>query len=147
MGKKPEWWHVLSVSLDNGRGGRQRPRPCLGYLPSLLWSHQIRCGGVHLSFYQNISEQNLPCVPGQEKAQEDGQECVRGQCNTLVMAETAVSVPRKRTHLRFLHFSWSPVCAAASCDAAYYFWTEGSAVCEPGQLGGCIVLVNRVWQL
>lgn len=54
---------------------------------------------------------------------------------------------KKRRHLGFLDLCWSPVCAAASCDPAYYFWTQGSVLCEPGQPGGCVVLVNRMWQL
>lgn len=134
---------LLSVSLDHGRGRRQRPRPHPGRSPSILWSHHVRCTGVHLAVCQNIPEQNLPRVPGQEKAHEKQQGFVRGQRNTLVMAETAVSVWRKGIRLRFCDLC----CAAASFGPAYYLWTPSSEVCEPGRAGGCVVSVNRVLRL
>lgn len=81
---------LLSVPLDHGRGRRQRLRPHLGGPPSLLWSHQVRHTGVHVSVYQNIPEQNLPRVPGQEKTQEERQEFIRGQHNARVMAGTDI---------------------------------------------------------
>lgn len=65
---------LFSVSSDHGRAGRERPRPCLGRPHSILWSHQDRHGGIHLSVHQNIPEQNLPRVPGQEVTQEKCQK-------------------------------------------------------------------------
>lgn len=74
---------LFSVSSDHGRAGRERPRPCLGRPPSILRSDQDRHGGIHLSVHQNIPEQNLPRVPGQEETQEKRQKLVRGQHDSI----------------------------------------------------------------
>lgn len=132
---------LLSVSLDHGRGRRQRGRPHPGCPPSLLWSHQVGCAGVRLSVHQNVPQQDLPRVPGQEKTHEERQELARGQSNTFVTAETAVSGLEEGNP-----FAISPSLSVSSCDPAYYFWTQGSEACAAGQPGGCIALVNSAWR-
>lgn len=70
---------LFCVPTDHGRTGGERSGPRLGHPPSILRSCQDGHRGLHVSVYQNIPEQNLPRVPGQEETQEKHQELARAQ--------------------------------------------------------------------
>lgn len=73
----------FSDPSDHGRTGREWPRPRSCLPPSILRGHQDGHGGLHRSVYQNIPEQNLSRVPGQEETQEKRQELVRAQRDSI----------------------------------------------------------------
>lgn len=70
---------LLSASSDHGRGRRQRAGPGRRCPPSVLRSRQVGRAGVRLPVYQNLPEQNLPRLPGQEETQEERRGLAGGQ--------------------------------------------------------------------
>lgn len=102
------WW-PQACSLypsDHGRAGREWPGPGLGRPPSILRSDQDGRGGIHPSLHQNVPEQNLPCVPGQEETQEKRQELVGGQRDPVAGVDPSVGGGE----------ALSPRCCSVSCQ-------------------------------